>query len=733
MWLETLASLKWYNLPILAAIGFYLILRAQLRWFDEPYLSSRETAEMAFLGMFLVFVQGWFSRRRDWTAALEHESAQHLLGSRLWWLALIGIAIAVQGAWQGINQEEWFATSVVIKWLVALILVLTARYFAEWQSVWWRHYLPVIKWGIAVAGIWLCLYAAWKAVFLEDHVVTLLQWWVGGIGLTVFGLIPNQAWLQWVRYVSHSMQQDWREWLTVLGLLGLALIARLAWLGSEPHIQSDDEAAFAIQAVDLVSWSKWIDNPFRYGSWQAHPFLYHLTQLASIQTLGQTVFAARVPSALMGAFTVPALYLMGRRLFNWRVALAAAIFLLTFPQHLHFSRLALNQVGDPLFAVLSFAFITRALRTGDKVEFGLAGVSLGLSQYFYSSMIVPLLITGYVGVYAVLRPGWLRRYADLLAITIAVAAVVAFPLYYSNYKDEERSLSPRLDRVAIFKTGDIQLQAAAAGDLKEYWEFQFANAFGAYVFRLDESGFYGTHNSVMGWYGGVPFMIGVALCLRRWWDPRWIILPLWVGVAAILGGAMLVDPPHFTRYASVVPGLALLVGVGLAYIVEMIQDFPQQLDLKAWPILSDKRLQTVVLAGVVFVFAGLNLWDYTEKFLPQRLYFGERTAKLNEVAWTLQDLDLEDREIYYFSDADLNLTGSSLMRYQVKRRGQEYIQPPEEIHNLPAGDYIFVAAPLREEEFVALAEEVPWGETKTFTRDNDDEVLIYVLFVTLDE
>lgn len=729
MWLDKFTPIKWPNLPILAALGFYLILRAQLRWFDEPFVSKRVTAELAFIGMLLIFVQGWFSRRQDWQPALDEQLPQHLLDSRLWPIALVGVGVGVYGTWYGINEER-LTPWVIGLWAIALALLLLARYSAV-GVVSWKLYLPILKWVIALLGIWLCLSTAWKAVLLEDHVVTLLERWALGLLVTIFGFVPNESWRNWLRYIGRSLRQDWLEWLAVLTLLVLALIARLAWLETEPHIQSDDEAAFAIQAVDLVEWSNWIDNPFRYGSWQAHPFLYHLMQLASIQTFGQTVFAARVPSALMGALTVPALYLMGRRMFNWRVGLAASIFLITFPIHLHFSRLGLNQVGDPLFAVLSFAFVTRALRTGDKVEFALTGVAVGLSQYFYSGMIVPFLISGYIGLYAILKPGWLRQYADSLAISIGIAALVAFPLYYSNYKDTERPLSPRLDRVAIFKTGDIQLQATD-GNLSDYWEYQFSNAFGAYVYRLDESGFYGTHNPIMGWYGGIPFLIGVALCLRRWWDPRWVILPLWVGVASILGGAMLVDPPHFTRYVSVVPGLALLAGLGLVFIIEMVQDIPHQLDIHAPHILVNQRAQTILLTGVMLVLAGLNLWDYSEKYLPQRLYFGERTAKLNEVAWLLQDLDLEGRQIYYLSDADLNLAGSSLVRYQVQRRGHEYIDKPQEVHELPAGDYIFVAAPLRYEDFLEVMTHIPQAEVQDFTRDNGDP-LVKVLFVTLSE
>src|SRR5690606_914795 len=150
----------------------------------------------------------------------------------------------------------------------------------------------------------------------------------------------------------------------------------------------------------------WVTNPFKYGVWH-HPLLYHTMVAVAIEALGQTVAASRIVSALLGALTVPAVYLMGRRMIDPRVGLTAAIFLVGFPFHVQFSRTGMNMVGDPLFAALMFAFLTRALRDNDAMEAALAGLALGLSQYFYfAAKLVPLLVVAYVGLVAL--GGWRR-------------------------------------------------------------------------------------------------------------------------------------------------------------------------------------------------------------------------------------------------------------------------------------------------------------------------------------
>ena len=139
-----------------------------------------------------------------------------------------------------------------------------------------------------------------------------------------------------------------------------------------------------------------------------------------------------------------------------------------------------------------------------------------------------------------------------------------------------------------------------------------------------------------------------------------------------------------------------------------------------------------MLIGIPLFIAQLNVFDYAGSYLPKRLYYGDRTVNLNEVAWAIQDIeDYEKRTLYYFSGGEMNLSGSNLVRYQIKVRGKEYQLTPEEIHELPIGDYLFVVAPSRYDDFDVLLEEIPWAEVHEYRTANGDDTLTRIALVSL--
>ena len=81
--------------------------------------------------------------------------------------------------------------------------------------------------------------------------------------------------------------------------------------------------------------------------------------------------------------TIPAVYVLGKRLFDHRTGLLAGALLMAFPPHIHFSRIALNNIVDPCFAVVGFIFLLDGFRTQSRRSYALAGVCFGLTQYFY--------------------------------------------------------------------------------------------------------------------------------------------------------------------------------------------------------------------------------------------------------------------------------------------------------------------------------------------------------------
>jgi 4-amino-4-deoxy-L-arabinose transferase-like glycosyltransferase len=647
---------------------------------------------------------------------------------------LAGVAFIALGQWLWFEHQGSAAPGV---WAVVpgIILVIAAARSDDFQAESRSPFSentetrPRLTWKLPFAGVGLALvvYTGWRALAEDNTVWDLLLLWGCALWLTVYGLVPTGAARRWRRAVGRSLRDETSTWLAVGGLFALGLVVRFAWLETQPYIMAGDDAAFAIQSVNLKDTLHWVTNPFKYGVWH-HPLLYHTMVAAAIDVLGQTVAASRIVSALLGALTIPAIYLMGRRIIDHRVGLVAAIFLVGFPFHVQFSRTGMNMVGDPLFAALAFAFLTRALRDNDAMEAALAGLALGLSQYFYfAAKLVPLLVVAYVGMVCLRDWRRVRTRAGVLAITAIVAGAVVFPNLYSVFMDKERPISPRLAQVSVWETGAAKM-ARQNGQVGEFWGNQIRRGVMAFVQVLDESDVYGKYNPVLGWFGGVPFIAGLALAIRRWRDPRFSILALWVLGTGLMGGALLIDPPHYPRYVSATPALGLLVGMGIVAIGDAICAAAHI------PGAAGRLNGRWVTVGLALALVTAELGAYVFDNLPRKLVYGETTVQLNEVADILDTL--EGRyQVWTFSSIYLDLRGTDLIDYlSPDNAGQEFpgeialwreVIPPE------GGEHAFVIAPARFEEVgEALVTALPGGEMRRYDNRRTGAPLVYVYFVT---
>ncbi|MDX1994190.1 MAG: glycosyltransferase family 39 protein, partial [bacterium] len=91
----------------------------------------------------------------------------------------------------------------------------------------------------------------------------------------------------------------------------------------------------------------------------AFPWYFSALQTVTVELFGASLTGSRMVSVLFGVLTIPAVYLLARVWFDRPTALLAAFVLAVFPPHVHFSRLALNNIADPLFGTLALALLGR--------------------------------------------------------------------------------------------------------------------------------------------------------------------------------------------------------------------------------------------------------------------------------------------------------------------------------------------------------------------------------------
>lgn len=182
-------------------------------------------------------------------------------------------------------------------------------------------------------------------------------------------------------------------------ILGLAAALRLWGLGSIPPHLTPDEASLGYNAYSILKTGK--DEygekfPMIFKSFgDDKPGFYVYLTVPSVAAFGLSEFAVRFPSALAGIFSVWLVFLIARRLFDERIALAASFVMAVMPWAIYFSRGAwevnvaltltlagiyffLKSLKETKFIIVSAIFFALTLLTyqGAKLSTGIVVVLL---------------------------------------------------------------------------------------------------------------------------------------------------------------------------------------------------------------------------------------------------------------------------------------------------------------------------------------------------------------------
>jgi 4-amino-4-deoxy-L-arabinose transferase-like glycosyltransferase len=425
--------------------------------------------------------------------------------------------------------------------------------------------------------------------------------WALGIGAVILGGRKGIGW--WPR--KAFLQWDDRLWL--IGLTAAAFLARAIDTSHIPVILTGDEGAAGLSAVSFIAGRA--NNPFSLG-WKEFPALYFFLQSLSVRLLGQTIPALRLPSALAGTLTVVAVYLVGRVMFGQRAGLVAAALLAAAHFHVHFSRIALNNIWDGLGFTITLGALWYGWQTRRRGYFLLAGFGLGFTQYFYlSSRVLVLLVAAWW-----LLAGWFdraRRRATLphLLLLALVVLVVVLPLawYYGHHLNQLVGTARAQSIFGPWLAREMQRTGLTAGQLLEQ---QFEHGFLAYT-AVPLRWFYRPNTPILRPLSACWFYLGLLALVLHPRDPRFHLLGLWL-LAFGLVGSLSESAPAAQRYVASAPAVALVAGLGLVWGAALLTQWRPQLARLIW---------TGALALLAFTCAD-DLRFYFREYLPNSHYRG---------------------------------------------------------------------------------------------------------------
>lgn len=504
------------------------------------------TALLCVVGAGLVLV--------NWHTPLEADTPQAAI-ERFWILAGIGLwTVAVALNWSSIRPQSFDVDAsrrgigMLIFSLIGLgmLIWLMVRLSSDWQV-----------WGFDDATA----YAEFPS---RDKQLLMF---FGGSALFVLGMMRTDDIPDIGYTLRASIQQHKREWLLVIGLTAAALVVRFYKLESLIPVIQSDEPQFYYPAHQIADgWRAKLTGNMQTDQ----TFLGAFILSYSVELFGPTVFACRAVTAVIGALAIPGVYLMARRLFNPLAAVLAALFLVGQPVHVYFSRTVMYLPFDPTIGIYSALLLWSGLERGERWKFALAGVLIGLNQYLYTAGRLWLIIVPLWLLILILRqPRILRHHWLNLIVLGAGVVVIMLPLVPPIAQDHVSLIRRGVEMSHSVSDTQHLLDVTP----HEYIFDWLSPAVRLFLDRGDESLHYEmtNHTALNLRLAFLVFALGIAYALRFAFNPRMLFVLIWLGLTAVFGGSLL-DYVGHTRYLTAMLPMAVLGGVGVAWLVTLAQN-----------------------------------------------------------------------------------------------------------------------------------------------------------------
>jgi 4-amino-4-deoxy-L-arabinose transferase-like glycosyltransferase len=223
--------------------------------------------------------------------------------------------------------------------------------------------------------------------------------WIAGIALLLCSAF----------FGSHSLRADpstrrlprWPMWEMALltSVFVLALLSRVWNLTNCPDNIYPDEIM-----TGTVATESYINSTAPFPSlfstlWSGIdlPALWFWIVAIFLKAGGTSLAMLRMPAALFGAATVVPLYALLRGTWGRYAAIAGSTIMAFSVSNVHYSRLALNNIVTQFFWATCFFFLLRALQSRRRSDWMLAGLSAGLSEYFYyGTRLLPFILAAFI-------------------------------------------------------------------------------------------------------------------------------------------------------------------------------------------------------------------------------------------------------------------------------------------------------------------------------------------------
>jgi hypothetical protein len=619
--------------------------------------------------------------------------------SRLW---LVGIAMLVLA---------WVITKAP-QFLMTMDVNSPQNRFAKYLS-------PLIKnqpglYGAVLAGSCAIVLAPYPAL----QPWPLLLVWMAGIAMLLVGAASHE--MKSVangfatRGLARAREAQW-ELLGVLVLTILALALRSVALDAIPHNVHGDEGEMGMVARSVLQGQ--LRDPFA-TAFLTHSTLWFFIQALSLRIFGDSISGLRMLSALLGTLAVPALYIFARPLYGRTVAIIATALLAVYHFHLHYSRIGLNNIADPAMMILTLAAFFYGYNKHSRLGFALAGVFMGLAQYFYfSARLIPIVVLALLGYLLLKDRRQLLERRGQIGLMVVGFILSAGPLfrYYLTHPD---TFAGRVMEHGLFQNGNFANLQVNGQSLFVALLNHAYDTFGYFIALDEHSPFYDAGIPLLDHGMDVLFILSLVLLLLNWQKIEYMVLLLCVGGTALFGGFLLWDYPQSTRYVIAAPALCVLMALALAKIGSLLSQ------IAALPRWLSNGIIAVVVLGLMF----WNVYFYFGLYTPRNTYASAQAV--TEIANYLRP-QAGDRYVYMFTSPYFYLKHGTIRFVGKDPEGTDIVDPITSITAIPDPPSglrpLFIFVPDRLSELEIVKQRYPDGQLQEYRiQPGNDRTILYI-------
>lgn len=376
-----------------------------------------------------------------------------------------------------------------------------------------------------------------------------------------------------------SLSSRW-HWVFLGFAFALGAFFRFYRFGELPPGLYQDEAYNGLDALDILNGARPIYFPANNGR---EPLYMYLAAL-SIGALGRIPAAERLPATLMGLLFIPAMYGLGRVLFNPRVGLLAAFITAGNFWAIGLSRIGLRAGSLPFIAALSLLCAAVGWKKRQVWLVALGGALYGLTFYTYlAARLTPVVLMAFLVFWYIAQRPTFPAWQWLVAFALPASLVVVPLVWYLLQHPQD----------AVGRVEQVSLLSHGLGPLLN----NFIRTLGMFVWQGDLNY---RHNlpgrPVFDAFLSLAFVGGVGLAAWRGFKgDRAAVLSLLLGGLMLTPTVLSTDAPHYLRAAGALPFVLLLPAIALDWV---------------WA-----RWRGVVVAGLALSLS-LTAYEYFGRYAP---------------------------------------------------------------------------------------------------------------------